>query len=205
MQKGAGPVRTEAVLLHVRNRYVPGAYGVAPVRCTPHCGRAGARPSQGITAPKEHPPRVRKRPPGCRKVLAPFAPRRCSYTYETATFRVHMAQRRCAAPRMADEPVLVPLRASPRRRSSRPGCENVLTPFAPRRCSYTHETTTFRVHMAQRGCATPRIADELVLVPLRASPRRRSTRPRCENVLAPFAPRRCSYTYAPWERRAPAR
>src|SRR5690554_328883 len=107
MQKGAGPVRTEAVLLHVRNRYVPGAYGVAPVRCTPHCGRAGARPSQGITAPKEHPPRVRKRPPGCRKVLAPFAPRRCSYTYETATFRVHMAQRGCATPRIADELVLV--------------------------------------------------------------------------------------------------
>src|SRR5690606_2501348 len=50
MQKGADPVRTEAVLLHVRNRYVPGAYGVAPVRCTPHCGRAGARPSLGITA-----------------------------------------------------------------------------------------------------------------------------------------------------------
>src|SRR5690554_2486474 len=37
-----------------------------------------------------------------------------------------MAQRRCAAPRIADEPVLVPLRASPRRRSTRPGCENAL-------------------------------------------------------------------------------
>src|SRR5690554_917497 len=48
--------------------------------------------------------------------------------------------------------------------------------------------------MAQRGCATPRIADELVLVPPRGSPHRKSTCPRCENVLAPFATRRCSYT-----------
>src|SRR5690554_4328010 len=48
--------------------------------------------------------------------------------------------------------------------------------------------------MAQRGCATPRIADELVLVPPWGSPHRRSTCPRCENVLAPFATRRCSYT-----------
>src|SRR5690554_3351339 len=48
--------------------------------------------------------------------------------------------------------------------------------------------------MAQRRCATPRIADELVLVPPRGSPHRKSTCPRCENVLAPFATRRCSYT-----------
>src|SRR5690606_10664398 len=106
-----------------------------------------------VLVPPRASPRCRSTRPGCENVLAPFAPRRCSYTYETATFRVHMALRRCAAPRIADEPVLVPLRASPRRRSTRPGCENVLAPFAPRRCSYTYETTTFRVHMAQRGCA----------------------------------------------------
>src|SRR5690554_1925495 len=116
MHNGARPIRTEAVLLHRRNRYVPGAYGVAPVRCT-------------------------------------------------------------------SQLVLVPPRASPRRRSTRPGCENVLAPFAPRRCSYTYETATFRVHMAHRGCATPRIADELVLVPPWGSPHRRSTCPGCENAL----------------------
>src|SRR5690554_7679084 len=49
--------------------------------------------------------------------------------------------------------------------------------------------------MAQRRCATPRIADELVLVPPWGSPHRRSTCPGWENLLAPFAPRRCSYTY----------
>src|SRR5690554_2764090 len=37
--------------------------------------------------------------------------------------------------------------------------------------------------MAQRGCATPRIADELVLVPPWGSPHRRSTCPGCENAL----------------------
>src|SRR5690554_6153542 len=69
-------------------------------------------------------------------MLAPFAPRRCSYTYET-TFRVHMAQRGCAAPRIADEPVLVPPRASPRCRSTRPGCENAL-PDAEKCWSRSH-------------------------------------------------------------------
>src|SRR5690554_430285 len=48
-----------------------------------------------------------------------------------------MAQRRCATPRIADEPVLVPLRASPRRRSTRPGCENAL-PDAERCWSRSH-------------------------------------------------------------------
>src|SRR5690554_6509245 len=49
--------------------------------------------------------------------------------------------------------------------------------------------------MAQRRCATFCIADELVLVPPWGSPHRRSICPGWENVLAPFAPRRCSYTY----------
>src|SRR5690554_6248224 len=39
--------------------------------------------------------------------------------------------------------------------------------------------------------------EETIYVPPRGSPHRRSTCPGCDNVPATFAPRRCSYTYAP--------
>src|SRR5690606_13054639 len=112
MQKGAGPVRTEAVLLHVRNHYVPGAYGAALVRYTPYCGRAGARPPRA-------PPRRRSTRPGCENVLAPFAPRRCSYTYEAAGNVEHQLDERIRP----DHEAPACTRALPHRQKKSPGCE----------------------------------------------------------------------------------
>src|SRR5690554_6487266 len=59
MQKGAGPVRTAAVLLPARNRYVPGAHGVARVRYT----------SQLVLVPPRASPRRRSTRPGCENAL----------------------------------------------------------------------------------------------------------------------------------------
>src|SRR5690606_21257925 len=93
-----------------------------------------------------------------------------------ATFRVSLAERRCAAPRIADEPVLVPLRASPRRRSTRPGCENVLAPFAPRRCSYTYEAAGNVEHQLDERIRPDHEAPACT----RALPHRQKKSPGCE-------------------------
>src|SRR5690554_3647139 len=86
---------------------------------------------------------------------------------------------------------------TPTRRGTRPGCECVPDPFAPRAVLLQQSQSQLRTVGAPapgaNTCPPVRTEGGAPTTKPIPTPTRRSTRPGCEYVPAPFAPRRRSY------------